>query len=225
MKPSAVVIQVVLVLGDAHRHLVARGVNSRSRNGGSGSRPRKGGSGSRPRHGGSGSRPRHGGSRSRPRNGGSGSRSRPRISAPTLPSPIPDYVSARVKKLITAKDCGFALVDGVEGDVYFRTSSNNRIPGDNAVIGDGHIIWGKLVKTKSGKMQLHQIMSNEFMNLPEISSISQALHYKEVSSLARLDADATAAASKIDGNHRNFSKRLEYFLNKWGEFLALAGFA
>ena len=133
------------------------------------------------------------------------------LSAPTMSSPVHGYVSARVKKMMNG--FGFALVCGEERDVWFKTTPDNRISGDNNALRVGEIFWGKLVKAKNGKMQLHQIMSNEFMNREDVKEILEASRYKNVSQLDKLNSSVTKSVCKIEAKPSVFERELSHLLN------------
>ena len=108
---------------------------------------------------------------------------------------------------------GFALVYGEERDVWFKTTPDNRISGDNNALRVGDTIWGKLVRAKNGKMQLHQIMSNEFMNREDVNEILEASRYKNMSQLDKLKSSFDKIARKIEAKPSVFKRELGYLLN------------
>jgi hypothetical protein len=172
------------------------------------SRPSSGRKQSRPSSGRKQNRPSPGRKQSRPQSGCNKNR---HLLPPTLLSPVPGYVSVRVKKMM--KGFGFGLVSGEEHDVWFKTTPDNRISGDNNALCVGDIFWGKLVKARNGKIQLHQIMSNEFMNREDVNKILEASRYKNVSQLDKLSTSVTKSVCKIEAKPSVFERELSHLLN------------
>ena len=108
----------------------------------------------------------------------------------------------------------------MRGDVWCNLT--RRVHGDVGRVSRGDIVWGKVVNVK-GKNQLHSMVSDNLIRHRYVTTVLEALGFKDISQLGKYQTEVDKVSEKIESNPRKLTQKLKNYLKDWKNLFGCPG--